>query len=130
MSASVNLSEATKLEEVAFRFDGNHLKWVTTTLKTITSNHGNFQRVVICVPLAFFDNGISLELKIGESIQEEMYLLWTDLDRVLVGLLESRGVRTEAVVREGKEELLQEGLRVLLPEMTRRGAIELRTGSD
>jgi hypothetical protein len=130
LSASVNLSEATELEEVAFRFDGNCLKWVTSTLKTITSNHRNFQRVVICVPLSFFDNGLSLELKVGENVREETYLLWTDLDRVLVGLWESRRVRTEVVVREGKEELLREGLTVLLPEMTRREAIELRAGSD
>ena len=108
---------------VAFRFHGDYIEWVTTALKTITFEHNNFQRVIICVPNSLLGN--SAPFNIPESVREETYSQWIDLDRVLVRLWEPRRVRTEALARAGKEEQLNECLGMLLPEMTKRGAIEL-----
>ena len=124
LPASVDLSGATKLKEVAFRFNEYYLAWVTSALETITPEHRDLQQVLIYIPSCSLCDDYK-PVKIGGTVPEETYLQWVNLDRVLIQLWESHGVRTKAVYAGMRKAEVRESLRVLLPEITKREVIEL-----
>ena len=117
---SVDLSGATKLQEVAFRPSHNHIEWVTTALKTITPEHRSLRRISIVIrflsiPVCGYFNG-------GTCAQ------WGDLDRVLVQLWYSHSIRVKFVYFTGRLDvcnMVRKSIRDLLPEITKEGAIRL-----
>ena len=111
---SLDLSRATKLKDVEFNYCRN-IQWITTTIKTIESK--NFQQITI----SYGNTPISFKIK--EAVLQE----WQDLDHLLVRLWTSRLIRPKIVYRreEGGEDEASGLVQRLLPELTRRGAIDV-----
>jgi len=109
---SLDLSDATKLKDVAFHC-GRSTKWITTTVKTAKSE--NLQQITVNSPTA----------TLGQ-IEEAVYREWEDLDHLLVQLWTSRSIRPRVTYERGKRE---DGMKDLpsrlLPELTRRGVVEI-----
>lgn len=91
-------------------------------LRTITPAHRDLQQISIHVPVGARD-----------VLREDICKQWTELDRTLVQLWESRAIRVTGVydVRREEWKAVYEYIQDLLPEMTKRGGIEMvnRTGS-
>ena len=124
-SASINLSKATKLKDVAFRPQSWTVEWVTTALKTIIPQHRDLQQISIRLsyPTVVSLNGINVDAAPWETVGEVGCREWLDLDHELVQLWESRLIRPRvAFVKEGD---VRDSIRSLLPEITKRGIIDL-----
>jgi hypothetical protein len=110
----LDLSEATKLKDLSLRFGGPNVQWITMAFQTARSKH--LQRIAIR-PLYITSESLG-----GETVRQE----WQDLDRLLVRFWTSHSIRPKVVCGAGKGE---SGLRdlapSLLPELTRRGAVDL-----
>ena len=124
---SVDFSEVIGLEEVVFRSEEVEDIWAATALKTITSKHTDFRKVSIHVtPIKAFPVGESVRETIGEEIYEQ----WMDLDRVLVQLWETNSIHTQVFYSIDEEEKdAREHICSLLPEMTKRGIVEMTDDS-
>jgi len=84
-------------------------------LQTITSNHRDLQQILIYVPFH--------PASIGSQETDRQ---WMDLDHHLIQLWESHAIRTKVIYSVAREEKVVCGyIRGLLPEMTKRGIIEL-----
>jgi len=110
---SLDLSKASKLKYLEFLLTVPSVQWITTTLRSVESKNLQFIRI------NSFDN-------IREPVMEPFGQEWQDLDRLLVQFWASHSVRprVEYIVEEGGKDL---GGRApsLLPELTRRGLIDL-----
>jgi len=112
----LDLSEATKLQNVVFRCMGQNVKWISKALHTARS--GNLQH-------------ISLELPrrcraVRDVTWETVHQEWAELDHLLVEFCASRLLRPKVIYEPGKlgEEMRDRATR-LLPELARRGIIDL-----
>ena len=112
---SLDLSKATKLRDVAFNYLRSDIQWVTAMIKTIRSK--NLQQIAI-----FSYERTPLSAQIKEAIHRE----WQDLDHLLVQLWTSHSVRLKIVYWRGEGQDEARGFaQRLLPELTRRGAIDV-----
>jgi hypothetical protein len=126
--ASVDLSEATKLKEVAFRSDELYTQWIAMALGTITPEHRELKQISIYNRFrqAIVDHTADVRQLGGEVTYGE----WTDLDRILVRLWESHSVRTRVYSVGVEDGEVCEFIRGLLPETAERGAVELVEYAD
>ena len=113
---SVDFSKATKLREVTFRFYRGYVAWVTMALKTITPAHRDLRQISIHIPV-----------RAKDTLSEEICRQWTELDCTLVRLWESRAIIVMGVygVERVEWKAVCEYIQGLLPQMTRRGGIEI-----
>jgi len=112
---SIDLSKATKLKQVVFRFNTLHVMWITMALQTITSNHRDLQQIQIYIPSR------STSIRNQETDRQ-----WMDLDRHLVQLWESHAISTKVIYSAAMEKKATfEWIMNLLPETTKRGIIDL-----
>ncbi|KAF9644817.1 hypothetical protein BDM02DRAFT_843190 [Thelephora ganbajun] len=120
-AVSIDLSRATKLKEAVFQSKTLHVTWLVLALQSITPKHIYLHQIAIHVP------EIPNLFGHGWITSEMIYRQWTDLDRVLVQLWESYGIRPKVMhsVTEKKKEIQRERIGDLLPEITERGIIEL-----
>jgi hypothetical protein len=119
--ASIDLSEAIRLKEVKFIFEAFKDVWTTASLKTITSKHTQFKKVSMFICMEEYIGFI------GRDILDQ----WMDFDRVLVQLWELHAIHTRvdySIEQEEKE--AREYIGILLPEMTKRGRIEMADKRD
>lgn len=87
-------------------------------LKTLTPDHRDLQQISICVPVG----DSACDGRRAKKIRRR----WVDLDRFLVQLWESNTFHTRIIDKtKGEEEGARKRLEVLLPEMTKRGIVEL-----
>jgi hypothetical protein len=109
---SLDLSKATSLKDVVLRCASPNVQWAATTLRTIESK--NLQRITI-------------DMSILESlIKETVHQAWLDLDRLLAQFSESHSIRPEIILSRGKEGTNFKNLvPILLPELTRRGIVDV-----
>ena len=95
------------------------------TLQTVKSKHGALRKIGICIyELIFDDPGADIRQILGEVVYGE----WLDLDRLLVQFWELRSIRpkvTYDVMSADKEKEVINCVSCLLPEMTKRGMIDL-----
>jgi len=109
---SLDLSKAVKLKDVAFRC-GWLTQWVTTIVKTAKSE--NLQQITI----------VSFAATVTQ-IEETVYQQWQDLDHLLVQLWTSRSIRPRVVYkRTGGGDGMRDAASRLLPELTRRGFVDM-----
>ncbi|KAF9645554.1 hypothetical protein BDM02DRAFT_495077 [Thelephora ganbajun] len=122
-TASIDLSKAIKLKEVVFRSKTLHVNWLVLALQTITSEHRCLHHISIHVHFRpfFIDDPVNVRQTVGE----EIYRQWMDLDRILVRSWESYGIRPKVVYSEAGGEKETTCIGSLLPEITERGIIEL-----
>jgi hypothetical protein len=119
--ALIDLSKATKLEDVAFDPDSWDIEWVVTALRTITPEHRDLRRISIHMPYRLtttYGGGNATQ-----SIGDPVYGQWLGLDRLLVQLWESRSVRPRIIHMATQD--LRDCAGFLLPEVTKRGIIDL-----
>ena len=113
----LDLSKATELKGVAFRLIPAHMKWFTESLKTIPSEKKGLEQLLICFVGRWDDP--NLQEVGGEGNQQ-----CKDFDNALVRLLEPGGVRTGAVRCILDEWEAERHMRILFPEMVKRGKME------
>ena len=100
---------------MVFRPGLKGVEWITLTLQTIGQEHRDLRRISIVMPL-----DLTL-IPIGKGTLEQ----WLDLDRTLVRLWESHSIRTSVIRSRKSEAGLVDCIGSLLPEMMRRGRVEL-----
>ena len=120
--ASIDLSKATKLKEVTFRFQDLAVAWAASTLKTITSKHMDLREVSIkgralSDPTDWPTNAAA----VGDDTRTQ----WVYLERIIIQLWESHSVRTKVKYYSTRREESNELMSDLLPEATRKGVVEL-----
>ena len=120
--ALIDLSKATKLKDVIFNLDWLSVAWVSSTLKTITSRHRDLREVLIEVHALSDPTVWPTD---AADVEDEIWEEWEDLDRTLVQLWESHAVRAKIKYYSGKREESREFMEDLLPEVTKRGIVEL-----
>ena len=105
----IDLSKATKLKDIVFRWTSLSIKWVTTTLETITPQHQDLQRISIHVPHPWVHDQVK------------------DLDRLLVQLWDSHSIRTSVTcfIAEHQKREMRGWAGYMFPELTKRGIIDL-----
>jgi hypothetical protein len=109
-----------------FLCEGFEDVWITVALKTLTSRHANFQKVAIHTPIPARLSPVDEPLDVKKTIGGELYSQWMDLDCILVQLWESHAIRLQVICSTGGEEkVAREFVEGLLPEMTKRGRLEL-----
>ena len=114
---SIDFSKAVKLKKVVFRFEALNDVWVASSLKTLTTNHRDLSQISIDIPGGYL---VSSQQTMGEVNRQ-----WEELDRALVQLWELNKIHTQAIYREIREEGAYEHVEKMLPEMTKRGIVEL-----
>jgi hypothetical protein len=120
----IDLSKATKLRLVAFVFETD-ANWITNTLNTILPDHRDLQEILIYfVPYLEISPDDPIDSK--GLVGEEVYKQWMDLDGRLAQLWEAHAVRTKLVAAR-KEFRIAMGL---LPEITKRGVLQLVTSAE
>jgi len=112
----LDLSKATKLKHLRFlrtRIKST-VRWITMTLQTVDSK--TLQSITIDPHSA-----------IPETVEEEVYQEWQDLDRLLVQFWTSHSIRPKVkyVPRWGEGRELRDDAQILLPELTKRGLVDL-----
>ena len=121
----ISLSNATKLKEIVFWCSSPDSGWVTATLQTITPEHWGLQQISIRIPYA--PTGDEEKRETIERIETaKPGMRWSDLDRLLVQLWESRLIRPKIVYPPAMDGIkAKDWASYLLPETTRRGTIDL-----
>jgi len=83
--------------------------------------HQELRKILICVPhcLSFF--------VLNTFVQAASYGQWLDLDRLLVQFWESHSTCPEVIctTQEGERQNTRDFVEFLLPELTRRGMVDL-----
>jgi len=114
----IDLSKATKLKHLTFlgRHPRSTVQWITAALQTVNSK--TLQSITI-------DQDGGRPETIGEGFHKE----WQDLDRLLVQFWTSHSIRPQMmyVAWEGRKDL-RDCRSSLLPELTRRGLVDLVKG--
>ena len=111
----LDLSKATKLKDLSFRFGWSDVQRITMTFQTAQSKH--LQQITI-YPRGNFAN----------PVEETVCLGWQDLDRLLVQSWTSHSIRPRIMHGVGEEQDVSRLLASrLLPELTRRGLVDLVT---
>ena len=118
----IDLSKATKLRNAAFVCNLDP-RLITSTLRTISRKHANFQQLSInstntrrCL---YFFAPAKVKFLLGQGA----YMWWLDLDRFLAQLHELHSIRMK--VFSGDTLVVRSSVEYLLPEVTTRGIIEL-----
>ena len=99
------------------------VKWVTAAFQTITPNHRELRKISLNFP--YFVGSLNVDI-IKQSMNHRE---WLNLDRLLVQFWESRSTGPKVICAEWDRRNLKRDVRgrveYLLPELTRRGAIDL-----
>ena len=120
--ALIDLSKATKLKDVTLQFQGLSVGWVTSTLKTITSEHRDLQE--ISIKGRALSDSTSWPAN-ATAAQYYIWEQWADLEHTLIHLWELHAIRTKVEYYSMKREESREFMGSLLPEATKRGIVEL-----
>ena len=120
--ASIDVSNATKLKDVAFQPLSRNVKWIPAILRTALKLR-DLQEISIFLPHCITAANICTD--VGRVIGEENRKEWLDLDRLLVQFWESSSIRPKVVCPRQMDTRGYIGYQCLLPEITKRGIIDL-----
>ena len=111
---SLDFSKATKLKHVELNYSRS-IQWITMAIKTIESK--NLQQITV------FSYGGTISFQIKEAVPQE----WQDLDHLLVQFWTSHSIRPKIMYRrnQGGEDEARGFVQRLLPELTRRGVVDV-----
>ncbi len=123
VSTVINLSKATRLNDVIFLVKSVNVEWITAALQTITPENQDLQRIVMYAP--YYSAIFGLGRDVRETIGELAYGRWLDLDHLLVHFWESRSIRPTVMAASHGMRSLSDLVGGLLPEITGRGIMDL-----
>lgn len=123
-AAHVNLDKAKKLKHVAF-ICWLRPGWIITTLRTITHDHGELERITLMISSP---RGLYGHEDAKYAVKEGVYQEWLELDHLLAQLCESHSIRVKVLYNlrvpvDGGEQ--KSRINVLLPEIMTRGMVDL-----
>ena len=128
---SIDLYKATKLRSVVLRVRKHSVLWVVKALKTITSGHRDLREVTFHITIASNAAFVNKPVNARQTIGDQAYALWMDLDRLLVQLSESGAIRVRVRCwSSGGNEQMRKYVESLLPEVARGGSGRLLDYSD
>ena len=123
--SSIDLSRATRLRDAQFECGDLSAEWIVMTLQTVTSKHRDIRKIGIrTYGLILNDPDADVRQIAGEAVYRE----WLDLDRLLVQFSELRSIRPKFRFDGMSSDREREAINFvscLLPEMTKRGLIDL-----
>jgi len=124
-SASIDLSKAARLKDVAFRAKSQSVKWITMALHTITPEHRDLRQISIYVHLDSTTTRVGANIR--QTIGEQTSGQWLNLDRLLARFWESRSIRPKVIWMAPKvgKRAMRNCIGCLLPVITMRGLIDL-----
>ncbi|KAF9789311.1 hypothetical protein BJ322DRAFT_1208557 [Thelephora terrestris] len=122
-AGSIDFSEVINLKDVAFGLAGPEDVWIAMALETITSKHTDFRKVSITIQIN--PPNIDYPDYVRKAVGERVYRQWMDLDRVLFQLWESKKIYAKVIFSAGEVGDGLEYVVALLPEMTKRGLVDL-----
>ena len=109
----LDLSAATKLKDLVLQSHQPNVRWITRALQSVKSN--GLRRITLRPdPYTFLS-----------PLQETTYQEWWDLDRLLVQFRTSRLICPKVVYKMNLDEEMRGYALSLLPELTRRGLVDL-----
>ena len=117
-----------KLTNVVLRSEEQSILWIIMALETITSGHRNLREVAIHIDFCHILFFLSNPPNAGQTVGDEIYARWADLDRLLVQLSESGAVRVRVRCWSsglGYKVTVREYVEGLLPEMAKGGGTKL-----
>ena len=122
---SIDLSTATKLENVIFFSTSLNVERITLALRTITPGHRDLRQ--ICIHLPYDRVLISPGVIVRQIIERAVCDQWLALDHVLVQLWGSHSIRSKItyITSRTEREGIDESMEWLLPETMKRGIIDL-----
>jgi len=114
-----------RLKDVTFGVGSWDVAWVTMTLQTITHIHQALRE--ISIHEAYYSISIELGAEVRRIIGEQTASLWSELDRLLVRLWESRSIHPKMLYSAfpESENAMRDFVGYCLPEITRRGIVDL-----
>ena len=112
MPIPINLSEATKLKHAKFRCEMLSARCVVTALESITPAHRSFKNISLYIR---HFGGLGANSRMG----------WSDLDRLLVEFWESRSICLLVLCPSRDWRSVQEWVKYLLPEVMKRGIVDV-----
>ena len=113
-AASFDLSTATTLKDLTFVCSRPNVQWITMALQTVRST--NLRQITI----GPYPSAPPV------TTEEAVYEEWKDLDQLLVQFISSRSIRPMiAYVTEEGGMFLRLNVQDLLPELTKRGSVDL-----
>ena len=121
----IDLSKAKKLRDVVFRPGLRNVEWIPMTLQTITPAHRDLRQISIYIPYELVNPMFSYR----PPSTTELCELWSNLDHLLLRFWESRSIHPKVVSAtlrgEGRNTWMKDNVESFLPEVTRRGVIDL-----
>jgi len=108
---------------VIFQVNSWHVEWVTKALQTIQPEHQALRQISIHAPYHLTNAGTHVKETVGEQIFQQ----WLDLDRLLVQFWEARSIRPKvvAVTPHKEKQDVRNCIGYLLPDTAIRGIIDL-----
>jgi len=120
---SIDLSKATKLEDVVFRPGSPNVAWITRALQTVTSKHRDIRRISIILPRIFTPThpAHGVVLVIGQNMCDQ----WSELDHLFVKFWELHRIRPMMVYATSADDKHKFCIECLLPEVTKREIMDV-----
>ena len=107
----LDLSKATKLKDLKFRWGGMNVGWITMALKSVKSE--SLQHITV-------------QPVIADTIEKSVYREWQDLDRLLAQFWITHSIRPCIAYKgEDREKNLRHFAPRLLPKLTGGGLVDL-----
>ena len=128
-SAQVNLSKATNLKDLVFKF-WFHPRLLLTTLRTVTSDHRKLEQITLAI---LSSRGLRDREELRHADGGVAYQEWLELDRLVAQLNESHLIRLKVLLNtrrtdpDGSRE--RSRIKILFPVVTARGIVDLVSSS-
>ena len=123
-AGSIDFSGATRLKELVFHLEEIEDVWTTMALKTLTSKHGDLREILLHILVESSPKDEPVNVR--ETIGEEIFKQWMDLDHILVQLWESSALQTKVIYFTDQEEKeTHEYIGGLLQEVMKRGIVKM-----
>jgi hypothetical protein len=108
----LDLSKTTKLKDISLRCNGPNFQPFAIALRTVQSKRLHQITIQLCGVFVY-------------PVEEAVLREWQDLDRTLVQFWTSHSIRPKIYVASGRKGDLRGFAQSLLPELTRRGVVDL-----
>ena len=115
----LDLSKATKLQDMTFRSTSLGIGWITAAIQTTRPKHRELRKISILVPRSL------THFNVDKMKKSAIYREWLDLDRLLVQLWGSHStpLRVICTTWNGQPGGLIGFTNCMLPELTKTGAV-------